>query len=348
MKKKNLIAILAVVVLAAVSLWLWKGNRKGTIDNKLRDFAVKDTASISKIYLVDKSGQGVTLTRNEDERWRVNGKFYARQDAVNTLLYTIYNVEVKSPVGKKAQDNVVKRLATGSTKIEIYNEDDELIKMYYVGGETQDALGTYMLLADEKTGQNSSVPFIMYIPGFEGYLTTRYFTDASEWRDRTVFGYVPTEIKSVKVEYPSEPQSSFLVNNKGENLYDVQTLNPPAPVAGFDTIAVKQYLSYFRGLQYESIEKEAAKVKRDSIVASQPLAIITVTDQKGGVKPVKFFRKRAQEGKLDMHGKPMQFDVDRLYAVFGEDFVLCQYYVFGKLLQSPQYFQQKRDVVKKS
>lgn len=347
MKRKNLIAILAVVVLTAVSLWLWKSNRKGTIDNKLRDFAVKDTASITKIYMVDKSGEGVTLTRVNEGRWRVNEKYFARQDAVKTLLNTIYSLEVKSPVGKKAQDNVVKRLATGSTKVEIYN-NDELTRLYYVGGETQDALGTYMLLADAETGKNSSVPFIMYIPGFEGYLTTRYFTVAADWRDRTIFSYVPTNIKTIKVEYPTEPQSSFIVHNKGENLFDVQTLNPPATVPGFDTIAVKQYLSYFRNIQFESIEKEPAKVNRDSIVASQPLVTITVTDNEGKANWVKLFRKRAQEGKLDMKGNPMQFDVDRLYAITGDDFVLCQFYVFGKLLQSPQYFQQKPNVVKKS
>jgi hypothetical protein len=347
--KKIVITSIIVIVLATVAVWLVKSKGgKGTVDEKLKDFAVEDTASITKIFLVDKSGKNVTLTREESGAWKVNNKYFARKDAVDILLYTIKSIEVKSIVGKKAQDNVVKQLATGATKIEIYKGDD-LVKVYYVGRETQDALGTYMLMVNEKTGQNSSVPFITYIPGFEGYLTTRYFTDESDWRDRIVFRYVPTDIKSVKVEYPGSLDQSFEVINKGNNTFDVRSLKTNASIPGFDTLAIKQYLSYYQNIQFESVEKEVQKVQRDSILMSPPFAVITVTDMKGASNMAKLFHKKAPPEKLDVNGQPMKYDVDRCYGLInnGQDFVLCQYYVFGKLLQSPAYFTSKREVVKK-
>lgn len=346
--KRNRIALIIVLVLGVVAFWLIRNNTKSTVPQKLRDFAVKDTASITKIFLADKTGKTVTLTREGEGLWRVNDKYYARQDAVNTLLYTIYSIEVKEPVGKKAQDNIVKALASGATKIEIYS-GDELIKMYYVGGETQDQLGTYMLLVNEKTGENSSVPFVMYVPGFEGYLTTRYFTEAKDWRDRSVFKYVPNRIKMVKVEYPTTPDQGFLIEKKADNFYEVRDARTNTTIPGFDTLAVKQYLSYYQNIHFESIEKDLPKVNKDSILASTPFAILTVTDDSGMSNTAKLFHKKAEPGTTDQQGNPRKYDIDRAYALVnnGQDFVLVQYYVFGKLLQSPEYFSKQKKLVKK-
>ena len=346
--KKIIITSIIVIILAAVAVWLVRSKGNGTVDEKLKNFAVEDTSLVNKIYLVDKTGKNVTLTREGTGAWKVNNKYPARRDAINLLLGTIKTIEVKSIVGRKAQDNVVKQLASGATKIEIY-QGDELAKVYYVGRETQDGLGTYMLMVNEKTGQNSSVPFITYIPGFEGYLTTRYFTDENDWRERIVFRYIPTDIKSVKMDYPLNANEAFEVINKGNNTFDVRSLKTNATIRGFDTLAAKQYLSYYQDVQYEAVEKEVQKVQRDSILMTSPFAIITVTDIKGATNTAKLFYKKAAPEKLDVNGQPMKYDVDRCFGLInnGQDFVLCQYYVFGKLLQSPAYFTKKPQVVKK-
>ena len=153
----------------------------------------------------------------------VNGLYDARPDVIQTLLYTIRKIDVKEPVGKKAQDNVVKRLAADAVKCEIYSKG-ELIKAYYVGSETQDLTGTYMILIDLKTMETSAKPFVTYIPGFEGFLTTRYFTEEIGWRDRTVFNYIPNEIKSVRMEVPNNPEYGYVVIALDNNLFDVKMI----------------------------------------------------------------------------------------------------------------------------
>ena len=108
--KRNTITLIVALVLGLSTFWLISRSGKGTINPELRDFAVSDTASISKIFLVSKSEKQVTLTREADGRWKVNGKYYARPDAIKTLLITIHALSVREPVGLKAKENIIKQL----------------------------------------------------------------------------------------------------------------------------------------------------------------------------------------------------------------------------------------------
>ena len=63
---------------------------------------------------------------------------------------------------------------------------NEASKTYYVGGESKDMIGSYMLL------ENSNRAFVVYIPGFNGFLAPRFTIDGTKvssdlWRDRTIF-----------------------------------------------------------------------------------------------------------------------------------------------------------------
>lgn len=338
--KKNRIAVIMVILLGSLSFWFIINRKSGTIKEELRDFAYGDTAAITKIFLADKQGRTVTLERQAGAPWKVNGKFNARPDAVQTLLFTISKVDVKEPVGKAAQDNIVKQLAAKAVKCEIY-KGDELVKAYYVGSETQDMTGTYMILMDLETMKPSAKPFITYIPGFEGYLTTRYFTEEAGWRDRTVFQYIPSDITSVKLETPFSPELGYELTVKGNNDYELRLLKDNKPLQGLDTFAVKQYLSYFQQLNFESFEVHINEKQIDSVKRSQPINILTVIDNKGKVNKVKFFaRKPKQEGMVDPSGKQIVFDQDRMDALLenGKDFVIVQYFVFGKVMPPAQYF----------
>lgn len=339
--KKNKIAIAIGLVLSLIAIWLFLDNRKGTIREELKDFAFADTASITKIFLADKENQSVVLEKIKPGEWKVNNKYKVRKNAINLLLFTIKNLEVKSPVGKKAQENAIKKLSSNAVKIEIYDKQG-LKKVYYVGGETQDQLGTYMLLANPETMQNSSVPFIIHIPGFNGYLTPRYFTAEADWRERVLFSYVPTEIKSVKIEIPRSPELSYEIMLVGENKYEIKNLSTNKSLENMNTIALKQYLSYFQNIQFGAPENSINQIVKDSIVNSVPLNIITVTDIKGQKSKVKLFLKAASPDSPALNGKPYLYDQERMHALINDekDLVSVQYFVFGKLLPSMDYFKQ--------
>lgn len=341
--KRNRIAIILVIILAAVCAWFIINRGNGTIKRTLRDFAVADTASITKIFLADKDGNTVTLERQPSSQWLLNGKYFARPDAIKTLLYTINKLDVKEPVGKNAQDNVIKLLATTAIKCEIY-QNNKLTKAYYVGTETTDQSGTYMILIDIETMKPSAKAFVTYIPGFEGYMTTRYFTEERGWRDRTVFHYIPSDIKSVKMEAPSNPEQSYELNVLGNNNYQIKMLANNASVANIDTLSVKQYLSYFQQLNHEGFEVELSQHQIDSVLKTKPLNILTVTDNKGQISKVTFFARNNLKKQYGEDGELLPFDPIRMDALMEneQEVVLVQYYIFGKVLPPVDYFLKKK------
>jgi len=342
MSSKNKIAILLFIAVASLSLWLYLHNSKGTIRKELYDFAVEDTSSINKIYMANMSGRQVTLEKLKPGDWQVNRKFKARNDAVKVLLATMKDMRVRQPVGKNAQENVSKDLASSSTKVEIY-QNDKLVKMYYVGGDSQDGLGTFMLLNDLETGNNSSIPFVMSIPGFNGFLSVRYFLDEEMWRDKTIYGFYPDQIASISVKHIHSPDSSFtlalpdinkitLSDSKGKNIVD------------FDTLKAKRYFTYFSNLQYETLKNDLRKSLRDSIFEKGPIHIIELKDKEGKIHSMKTFIKPPDDpNKTDeVTGKHVTEDVERMYALINDekDIATIQYFAFGKVFHGISYFEK--------
>jgi hypothetical protein len=342
--KRNRIAIILVIILGSFSLWFIINNKKGTIKETLRDFAVTDTAAVDKIFLADKKGNTSTLERNSSGKgWTVNGKYLVRADAIETLLSTMKKIDIKEPVGKKSQDNVIKQLAADAVRVEIYSKN-ELVKAYYVGSYTQEMTGTYMILIDPNTMKPSAKPFITYIPGFEGFLSTRYITEEKLWRDRTALQYIPSDIQSVKLEVPDKPELGYELKVNGNNDYEITMLVGKTKIKDVDPLAVKQYLSYFQQVNFESLDLAMSKKEVDSTLKSTPLNILTVTDNKGKTNRIKFFaRKPKKENLTDSEGHELKFDPDRMNALLENtnDFAIVQYYIFGKMMPPAEYFKKK-------
>ncbi|HEY6160407.1 MAG TPA: hypothetical protein VI112_04265 [Bacteroidia bacterium] len=344
--KKNRTAIIIVLILAVTTTVLVLKNKWSTIQPELKNFEYSDTAAVTKIHLKDKAGKDVMLEKQVDGRWKVNGKFYAQTYLVRSLLGTIHDIRMRNPVGKSARENVVKGLMTGATRIWIYT-GDKLVKSYYIGSETQDSEGNYMLLVDPETETNAKDPFVVHIPGFVGYVSGRYFTREQDWRDRTVFHYKWGDIKSVKVDYAVQKDSSFTINVLGENNFEVVDAkgNKLAPV---DTAKVKFYLGYFYDVEFEGIENVKQKTK-DSTMALGWVHSIAVTDVNGKTNVIRTYRKPPPSPDMtDAKGNPLKEDTDRMYAVMNDndkEMVLIQYFVFGKLFMPSTHFLKKEKPV---
>jgi hypothetical protein len=329
------------VVLATVSLWIYLHHSNSTIRKELYDFAVEDTSSINKIYMQNMSGKEIVLEKVKPGHWKVNKKYKARNDAINNLLECIKDLQVRQPVAKSAIENVSKQLATTSTMVEIFQKN-KLVKKYYVGGDTQDGLGTYMLLTDIETGKNSSMPFVMFIPGFNGFLSIRYFIDEDLWRDRSIFSYYPNEISYIKVDYAHMPDSSFTISLSDRN--DISIFDSKGNNLGeFDTIKAKRYITYYTNIQYERIVNNLRPTYRDSVLAKGVVHTITLKERNGAVHTVKTYSRPADPEQINpATNKPYEEDPDRMFALINndKDMVMIQYYVFGKLFVNASWFRK--------
>lgn len=334
--KKNLLTLIVLLVLTAIAYYVYTERGSGTIKQELHDFAVQDTAAITKIFLANKSGQQVLLNRKSQTEWLVNKDHKARKDAIDVLLKTIMRVEMKAPVAKSAHDNIVKLMAGKSTKVEIY-QGDEKVKTYYVSDATKDNMGTYMLI------EGSSTPFICHIPGFTGYLSGRYMTRDWEWRDTEIFAHRLSQIAEVKLDFHQEPERSFKIMQTPDRVVSLSTLYPEKEVENMDTTAVKRYLLAYKNIRFEGIQKYDEE-RVDSIVNSPPYYTITLTDNLGEKHSVTSYRLPANPGAIDANDEPLIWDPDRMHAVVDgneDEIMLIQYFSFDRLTIPWQYLVAK-------
>lgn len=325
--RNTLVGLLIMLTLGAIAFYVYQQRGSGTIKPELHNFAVADTARISKIFMADKTGQSVLLERKSTSEWTVDNTHKARKDAIDVLLKTIKRVEMKAPVAKTAHNNIVKLLAGKSTKVEIY-EGDKKVKTYYVGDATKDNQGTYMLL------DGSSSPFVCHIPGFIGYLSSRYITRSLEWRDSQIFGYSLPEIAEVVVDFHNEPERSFKITHSENRVVQLFRLHPSQElVSNMDTVFVKRYLLNYRNIRFEGIQPyDAARV--DSIVNSPPYFTISVTNRNGEQKSVTAYRLPANPGSIDINDNPLIWDTDRMHGMINgndKEIALIQYFTFDRL-----------------
>lgn len=321
--KKNGIIIGLIIVLGIVTVIVVSRKSNSSIKRELRDFAVEDTASVDRIFMVRKDNQQVTLTRQADH-WKVNDRYVVRTDAIDNLLKTLNRIRVKSPVSSSMLDNAVRMLATRNTKVEVYHKK-KLLKTIYVGGPTQDQMGTFMML------EGSSVPFVVDIPGFTGYLSGRFFTSETDWRSTELFKYDFADIKAISVTNEENPQASFRLESSGNNQYSLTSPGGIRIPGMLDTVGVRFYISQFEKVNFEFFADSTPQRIRDSLLASKPYRRLALEDHAGITRKVVAWRRPAN-GKLNAEGNPLIWDDERMWAMIDDkSWVVIQYYVFNSL-----------------
>jgi hypothetical protein len=345
--KKNRFALILLLVLVIVAVILiMSKSSKSTLDDYAH-FAVEDTASVTKVFLADKNNNTVLLTRDTSGYWMVNKDYKASRAAMEILLKTIYSIDIKSPIAKKSHDNYIKSIASRSIKVEIYQQvyrinlfnkiklfkHEKCTRTYYVGFDTQDNAGTVMLM------EGSEVPYVIYIPGFNGFLSTRYSAFEKDWRDHTVFNIKYSDIKSITLRFPSDPENSFKAEKKGTRDFIIKSLANDKQITDYDTIKVLDLFASFVNLRHEVFVNDLPK--KDSIIKSTPFHILTVEDNNGNSYSIKTFHKRSVDNSdTDPYYNFSPYDRDRFYALINndKDLVLLQFFVFDNVIRPLAFY----------
>ncbi|MBO7542166.1 MAG: DUF4340 domain-containing protein [Bacteroidales bacterium] len=354
MKKRNTIIIVVVLLLGICAFFIVRhGARKSTSDEI---FHIEDVNAITKIYMADKLDNQVLLERTSDTTWTVDGKYPASEGMMDMLLETLNQMRIRQRVNRAAKKNIVDNIAVSNTKVEVYQivpfinwfggklqlfKSEKLVATYYIGHETQDNMGSYVFR------EGDDEPYIVHIPGFRGYLGPRFEPVPELWRSHRIVNLPVTEIQSVKVDIPNQPEESFELVRNGE-AFDFLCQGQKMPV--FDTMRVGQLLSSFVNLNFDQFAGVVPKVELDTTFARQPGFILTITDIKGNVRSlstyIKFTDPDALVSAQGDRNMADFFDVNRLYAILDtKDTVLIQYFVFDNILQPASFFLGKDKVL---
>ena len=318
--RKHTFIILAIILLLIVLVWQMRFKNS---DSSLSyDFAISDTASISKIFIADMKGNSISLDKTENN-WEINNRYKVRNNSMEIILQTIKSISVQRPVSESRYNKVIKDLATNGVKIEIYqNREEKPTKTYTIGNNTADHSGTYMIL------KNQEHPYIMHIIGFNGILGPRYGLQGQEvsatiWRDRNIFKLKAEEIKSLQLINEKGMDSSFTIKNEKGNLtlFDFQQIEIKSQKE-----TLLSYLNLFQDINCESLKDESVMEK---LVDEKKLYTFIIRHQ-NRMDSLSIYQMRDKEKPKTEAEK---YTVERMYATLNSgDIMLIQNYVFNKLL----------------
>ena len=342
-KQKNLYGLIAIVLLGLIVSVVWLANSKTTTIKQ--NYHIENVDSIVKITLKDKLGRNIVLDRKQDSLWVVNKDYECNQSTMQGFLETFANMRIREDVPKAAVNNIVKSLASNGVEVSIYTEDYlidfwfihlfkrvHLDRTFFVGYETQDRLGTYMLKKGDK------VPRIVHIPEFRGYLSSRFNTDPDAWKSHNIFRYKQSEIQQLTIDIPNQKSQSFSLKNNGKG-FDFLDFNGQQ-INNFDTAKVVALLSSFVNMNYESV----AKAQKDTIFTHTPLYVITINDKKGKKETMTIYLKPGED-EVEIEDPRQGFfvamsDINRCYALTSKtkDTLVMQYFTLDNVLQPASYF----------
>jgi hypothetical protein len=338
--KKNIIYLIVFLILLAVAGWLLSENSaNSTLDGPENyAFSVKDTAALTKIVITTKKPSSVTLEKRPGG-WLIDGKDPVREQAMSTLLETLATMQLRNFVPKRMKDNIVNQLAVSGKKVELYKNGD-LFKTIFVGNSTDDQLGTFMML------KNGDAPYAVYIPGFNGFLETRFITQPEVWQRRDLVRIKPRDIKEVKLTFTDSLEASFTLRAfSPDSLYMVSAATGNT-INNLNQNKARQFLAVFKNLRYEGAitPDDGIYARKDSLLASKPAFSLRVKDIDGKVVNVAGYRIKNAQESIVLGDSSTYYDPDRLHGFINDQrMILLQYYGLRNVLLPIDYFKDNKD-----
>tara|TARA_B100000700_G_C14958442_1_gene815168 strand:- start:244 stop:1188 length:945 start_codon:yes stop_codon:yes gene_type:complete len=212
---------ISIYISIILSIYFYSCNRE--INEK--NFNLSHTENIDKIIMSDKAGNIMKIEK-EKSQWVINNKYPVWKRQIEYTLSVMEDIRIKSSVSEKKTEFVLQNIATEGVKIEIFNGEKK-IKSYYIGGNTSDHHGTYMIM------ENAENPYILHIPDRNpGILNPKYgiegiYLNENVWRERIKIEISPTQITKVKsIDFINKEQSytidiknKTLTNSKNKNIF---------------------------------------------------------------------------------------------------------------------------------
>lgn len=282
-------------------------------------YAIADPDRVAKIQINYRLIDPDILLERKKGYWLLNGKYRTRADAMENLLSAISTIELQYIPTPAAKENMIRNLATTGTKVELLDAQNQVIKSYFIGGNTPDDRGTFMIM------NGSQSPSVVTLSGFEGSLRPYFIMPEIEWRDRTVFAENYDKLEEVIVEYNNEPSSSFALR-KSEDGFSVFSTNDRLDVANraIKRGSVEAYLQNYKKIGAEAIIDDANLWQK--LTNQSPFARITLRRSDHSEYQTTFYPLELED--TENRNQP----IERYHIIDNEgNIFLVQHRLFGQL-----------------
>jgi len=313
-------SILAVIIIVLLFLILFRSRSPFGKSNS--SFAVDQEKEITKIELA--TGRMKLVLEKKGDVWLINNKSEARKSGIQFITRVLKDIKIKSTVSSDLFNSEITGKNIIPVRVKVYG-NYKLLSSFLVYKTHSNTYGNIMKIKE------SSKPFIVYIPGYDGNIGNAFIANELFWEDYTIFNLLPSEIESVSFENFSDASSSFKISARDQHY----TLSgQEGNLTGWDNSLVGRYLSYFARVPFEFWNLDSDDAITGKIIASQPLYKITVISNTG--------KKIALSLWPMLTGEPgnEKTDSDRLYGKTDEhkELFVMRYFDIDPLIKKKSYF----------
>ncbi len=328
------ILFLLLAVLSACAYFLIrneKDNKKGMVTAD-RGFTVEAIADVQKIVIKHTKLQPLVFKR-EGKQWKVNDKYAVDAAVFVNVEKVLTGMRMLFVPSKAATPTIVESIKKSGIQVDVYENNSQPSRIFFIGSDTQKGDGTYMILG------GSSQPYAMHLPGLGGGLRSRFEQPIENFRDKYIFKDQANDIDYVKVEYPKQNSSSFIIENKGASSSVKPLINNGLKLSiPENKRLINTYLSGFESLGAEKLMNDYPL--KDSVIFKVPNCIIELKRKDGSNRVYKFFAYDDFESGNGNSRSPAEIRAqNRLFvSVDDRDFYTVQNRVFGDLFRGYQDF----------
>ncbi len=270
---RTLILLIAVLVLGGAAWYVVSSqDNNNSVSDRSNDrqFAYENFEDVERIFIADRRNHQVNLTRGGITGWLADGK-PANDNVLKNLIAVLKNMDIRTLPTRKAIPNMVKALAAEGIRVQLFDDDGNELRDYYIGGATHDELGTFAIM------DGSENPYVVHLPNFTGNIRTRFNHWGDEWRDRIYFRVDPDKVESFSIDYPKQQSESFQVTKEGSK-FKAEALYGGRPAIEVPRGVVERALSLYEKYyvsRYENTDEESIAAAKQIL----PFAIITIKEE---------------------------------------------------------------------
>ncbi|HEY5469938.1 MAG TPA: hypothetical protein VIK07_05410 [Bacteroidales bacterium] len=313
------IGVLSAVV--ALILFIILKNRS-PFGKSNSSFLSEPDQQITKIEFSE--GSRKLYLEKDKDTWLINGKTEARKSGVLFILRVLQEIRIKSPVSSELFKSEITDKGIKPVRVKVF-EKRKLLKSFLVYKTQSNIYGNIMKV------NNSSKPFIVSAPGYEGDIGSGFTLNELFWQTYNIFNLMPSEIALVRLENMSDTASSFSIVNNNHHfiLSDLSR-----ELIGWDSAMVTRYLSYFARIPFESWALDMSEDQVKNVESQRPLYKLTV-ETVGQKKIILTLWERTK----DENGVN-SVDTDRMFGKTQErnELFIIRYFDIDPLLKKWSYF----------
>lgn len=249
----------SLIILSGLTAWVYYSGEDSGKDYDESMFTLEANSVITTVQI--KRNQDELLFDYINGSWIVNNSFEMDPGMRDAFFTVVSSIRIRRPVSNTIRDSIQNYLKEDGLKVEIRN-NSEVIKEYLVGGDEISGTSYFMDDIDQ-------LPYEVVLPGYESYVAGIFSVPTVDWRNRFLFEFDWSNLKSVAVDYANE-RSGFAINYMEDFFYLNDEQEP------IDSALMFDYIGELRNLQVQSYMEVDESNLLDSLSGINPMARIKV------------------------------------------------------------------------